>query len=481
MVGIKSYGAHIPRFRLDRNVMQTALMFLGIAPLRGEKAVANWDEDSITMAVAAAMDCMKGENRDKVDGIFFSTTSQVYTLRQNAGIIAAALDLNTDTRAVDFADSTKSGTAALLSAADAISGGSMSNCLVIAADCRVSKVSSNGDYTYGDGSAAFLLGEDDIIASIQGSYSTTHDLVDRRRLYGEKLEHIWEERFIRDEGYMKFIPEAVTGLTKKYNLNLKDFSKVIYSCSLAGTHTALAKAMGLKLEQVQDPLLTTVGDTGVAQPLMMLIAALEDAKPGDKIMVVSFGQGCDALCLTVTDNISKVKDKKGVKKNLANRAPLISYEKYLAFRNLMPVEVGIRGEETAFISYSMIWRDNREIYGMVGSRCKVCGHPFYPLQRICANSKCGATDQMEPYRFAERKATIFTCASDFLAPCIDPPASYCIVDFEGGGRALIDLTDCDPNVLKVDMPVEMSFRIRYADEKRASISYGWKAVPVVPQ
>ena len=153
MVGIKSYGAHIPRFRLDRNIMQMALLFLGFAPLRGEKAVANWDEDSITMAVAAAKDCLNGEDLGKVDGLYFASTSQTYALRQNAGIVAAALDIKTDSRTADFTDSTKSGTGALLAAADAIAAGSLNSCLVCAADLRVSKVGSNGDYTYGDGAA----------------------------------------------------------------------------------------------------------------------------------------------------------------------------------------------------------------------------------------------------------------------------------------------------------------------------------------
>ncbi|MBN1375728.1 MAG: OB-fold domain-containing protein [Dehalococcoidia bacterium] len=479
MVGIRSYGAHIPRFRLDRNVMQLALLFLGFGPLRGEKAVANWDEDSITMAVAAAKDCLTGENKDKVDGMYFATTSQTYALRQNAGIVAAALDLNTNCRAADFTDSTKSGTAALLAAADAISAKSLKSCLVSAGDCRVCKIGGNGDYTYGDGAASFLLGTDDVIATIEGSYSTSHDFVDRRRLEGERLEHMWEERFIRDAGYMKYIPEAVTGLVKKYNLNLKDFSKVIYACAFTGAHAALARTLGLAPEQVQDPLLMTVGDTGVAQPLMMLVAALEDAKPGDKIMVVSFGQGCDAFYLTVTDNITKIKDKKGMKRNLANKVPLGSYEKYLAFRKLMPVEIGIRGEEMLFTSFSIVSRENREIYGMVGNKCKKCGTPAWPFQRICPNPDCQETDQMEPYRFADKLGNIFTYTSDFLAPSIDPPASYGFVDMEGGGRCSVDFTDCDPNALKVGMPIELTFRIKYADEKRAAVNYGWKAMPVV--
>lgn len=479
MVGIKSYGAHIPRFRLDRNVMQLALLFLGFAPLRGEKAVANWDEDSITMAVAAAVDCLKDDDKDRVDGLYFASTSQTYALRQNAGIVAAALDLNTDTRTADFTDSTKSGTAALLAAADAIAAGSLNSCLVSAADCRVSKVGSNGDYTYGDGAAAFLLSKENVIANIEGAFSTTHDFVDRRRLEGERMEHVWEERFIRDAGYMKFIPEAVKGLVDKYKLNIKDFSRVIYACAFGGAHSALGRTMGLAPEQVQDPMLNNVGDTGVAQPLMMLAAALEDAKPGDKIMVVSFGQGCDAFYLTVTDNITKMKGKKGIKGNLASKAPLGSYEKYLAFRKLMPSEIGIRGEETLYTSFSILARDNRELYGMVGTKCKKCGTPAWPAQRICPNPDCGAVDQIEPYRFADKKANIFTYTSDFLAPSIDPPSSYGFIDFVGGGRTGVDFTDCDANSLKVGMPVELSFRIKFADEKRAAVNYGWKGIPII--
>ncbi len=479
MVGIVSYGAHIPRFRMDRNIMQLALLFLGFAPLRGEKAVANWDEDSITMAVAAGKDCLSGQESIGIEGLYFATTSATYSLRQNAGIIAAALDLGTATRTMDFTDSTKAGTSALLSAVDAIKAGSCNYCLVSASDCRVSKVGSSSDYIYGDGAAAFLVGKENIIASLDGSFSTTHDFVDRRRLESERLEHMWEERFIREEGYMKLIPEAVEGLIHKYSLNIKDFSKVIYACSFPAVHSALMKRLGLNPEQVQDPLLMSVGDTGVAHPLMMLVAALEEARPGDRIMVVSFGQGCDAFYLTVNENILRMKGKKGVKGNLANKAPLGSYEKYLAFRKLMPAEVGIRGEEMIFTSFSIVSRDNRELYGMVGTRCTKCGTPCWPAQRVCPNPDCGAIDMIEPYRFADKTGKIFTYTSDFLAPSIDPPSSYGFIDFEGGGRAGLDFTDCDANSLKVGMPVELSFRIKYSDEKRAAVNYGWKAVPIV--
>jgi 3-hydroxy-3-methylglutaryl CoA synthase/uncharacterized OB-fold protein len=459
--------------------MQAALLFLGPAPLRGEKAVANWDEDSVTMAVAAAVDCLQGRNRDEIDGLYFATTTQPYALRQSSGIISAALDLKTNVRAVDFTDSAKAGTAAMLAASDSIAAGSLENCLVCASDCHVSKVGSSSDYIYGDGAAAFLLGKDNVIAELKGTFSTSHDFADKRRLEGERLEHVWEDRFIREEGYLKFIPEAIAGLAKKYNLSLKDFTSVIYACSSSGAHSTIGKTLGLSPEQIQDPMLDRVGDTGAAHPLMMLVAALEDAKPGDKIMIVSFGQGCDAFYLTVTDNIITAKDRKGIKKNLANKTALGSYEKYLAFRKLMPCEIGIRGEEPVFTSFSIVARDNRELYGMVGTQCRKCGAPCYPVQKVCPNPSCGAINEMDPHRFSDKKAILFTYTSDFLAFSIDPPACYGFVDFEGGGRAGLDLTDCDPNMLKVGMPVELTFRIKYADERRAAVNYGWKAIPVV--
>ena len=76
-------------------------------------------------------------------------------------------------------------------------------------------------------------------------------------------------------------------------------------------------------------------------------------------------------------------------------------------------------------------------------------------------------------------AEIFTYTSDFLAPSIDPPAAYGFLALKGGGRLLLDFTDCDTNALKVGMPMELSSRIKYADEKRAAVNYGWKAIPIV--
>ncbi|PIP06458.1 MAG: hypothetical protein COX52_07245 [Syntrophobacterales bacterium CG23_combo_of_CG06-09_8_20_14_all_48_27] len=227
-------------------------------------------------------------------------------------------------------------------------------------------------------------------------------------------------------------------------------------------------------------MVSNVGYTGTASPLMMLVAALEDAKPGDNIVVASFGNGSDALLFKVTDEIEKVKGKRrGIKKHLAMRRELKNYEKFISFRNVLPVEKGIRGEIMGATAISELWRSRRQILALCGSRCKACGTPQFPSQKICVNPDCKTMDQMEDYPFSDKRGTLFTYTADLLAFSLNPPAIYGFVDFNGGGRYWFDITDADQEAVKVDMPVEMSFRKKYVDEEKGVHGYFWKAVPVL--
>jgi hydroxymethylglutaryl-CoA synthase len=478
MVGIKSYGAYIPRYRMNHNTLFMAVAFLGSFPAPGENAVANHDEDTLTMAVAAGIDCLSGMKRELVDGLYLATTSQPYMVRQNSALVATALDLQSDIRTADFMGSTKSGTTALLSAMDTAKGETATNILVCASDCRLSKPGSPQESLYGDGAASLLVGNEDLIATFEGAYSVSYDFPDRWRASGEKFEHAWEDRFIRDSGYSQFIAEVISGLLKKYNLNIKDFARIVYPGLYAREHGAIAKRLGADPSQLQDTLLSTVGDTGSASPLMMLVAALEDAKPGDRILVVSFGDGGDALSFQVTEKIKSAASRRAVKKHIASKKDLASYEKYLAFRNLAPMDLGMRGEISIKTPMSALFRERKVILSCRGSKCKKCGTPQYPYQRVCVNPDCGAIDQMEDYRFSDKNGALFTYTGDNLAASIDPPSVYGVVDFEGGGRFWFDLTDCDLDSVKVGMPVEMTFRRRYVDESSGVHGYSWKAAPI---
>src|SRR4030042_6138159 len=309
MVGITSYGAYIPLQRINRKILANATGWSTSATsLPGEKAVANYDEDSVTMAVAASIDCLPDFDRNKVGGVYFATTTPPYRERQSAGIIATVLDLRPDIRAADFADSVKTGTHALLAACDAAKAGSMNNIVVCASDCRLARPGSAQEVIFGEAGAALMVGDTDVIATLEGSYTLTYDFMDQWRADGEKFNRMWEDRWVRDEGYTKFLPEVISGLLKKHKLNIKDFAKVVIPCIYLREFQGITKGVQLEDKQIQKEMLTTVGDTGSAHALLMLVAALEAAKPGDKILVTSYGNGADAMFFQVTEHIETARN-----------------------------------------------------------------------------------------------------------------------------------------------------------------------------
>jgi len=477
MIGITSFGAYIPRYRMSRKTITSAIGWFNSVGVPGEKAIANYDEDSITMAVAAGLDCLNGLGQEGLEGLYLATVTPPYKERQDAGIVAAALDLGPDIRTVDFTDSTKAGTAALLAGCEAVTARAAKSIMVCASDCRVGKPGSLEEASYGDGAAAFMLGDSGVVACLKGSFSVSYDFMDRWKSEDDRFVHTSEDRWIRDEGYTKFIPQAISGLLKKYELSVSDFAKIIYPCLYAREYTAIGRSLKLDPSQMQQEILSTVGDTGTAHSLMMLVAALEEAKPGDKILVASYGYGSDALFFEVTEEIEKKGERRGMKKHMTSKSELTSYEKYLSFRNVLPVEKGLRGE-TGPTQVALAWRDRKIILALHGSKCKACGTPQYPAQRVCVNPNCSAIDQMEDYCFADKKGRLFSYTGDNLAFSLSPPEMYGVIDWDGGGRYVLDVTDTEPESLKVDMPVEMTFRRRYTDEPHGIYGYFWKATPI---
>jgi hydroxymethylglutaryl-CoA synthase len=484
MVGISSFGGYVPRYRLNRMIIFGSMGWLNpviITNARGEKAVANFDEDSITMAVAAGMDCLKGIDRDALDAVYFASTTAPYKERQNANIVAGALGARDEIRSADFCGSLKAGTSALLSALEFAAANEGAKAVVCAADGRLGKMASTQEMVFGDGGAALMVGDSEVIAEYKGSFSISHDFVDHLRGANTKYDRMWEERWIRDVGYASFIPQVVNGLCEKYSLSPSDFDKVIYPCYYGGARKKLNAMFGEDPEKVQDDLQATVGDSGAAHPLLMMSAALENAQPGQKVLVVSYGSGCDALWFEVTENITKAQDGRGVSRWLARRAELDNYQKYLVWRGMAPPELGIRGETDKETRWSLVWREHKAILGLVGAKCKVCGTQQFPAMRMCVKPECGAIDQMEPVYLADKGGTIFTYTGDMLAASMNPPAIYGNVNFNGGGRTILDFTDCTVEDLAVGDPVDFSFRIKFYDSKRDITNYFWKAMPAVEE
>ena len=478
MIGIVSYGAYLPQLRLDRMSIYQQIGWLVPAVImvaQGERSMCNWDEDSLTMAVAAGRDCLAGRDRAEVDALYLASTTLPFADRLSAGIVATALNLREDIRSADFASTQKAGTTAVLAALDAAKGGSQ--VLITASDRRETRAGSFYEMWFGDGAASLLLGDEGVLAEFKGSYSVSHDFVSHYRGAQDRFDYTWEERWVRDQGYARIIPEAVNGLLDKLGMTVDDVDKLVYPCFIKREHARIARTLGAAPEKVADNMHDLCGETGTAHPLIMLIHALQEAKPGDRIVVASFGQGCDALCFEVTDQLYSLAPRSGVKGALENKQSTDNYFKFLKFRDLIETETGIRAEAPDQTAMTTLWRKRKMILGLVGGRCTTCGTPQYPKAEICVNPDCGAMHSQEDYEFAELPATVKSFTGDMLAVSVDPPAIYGMVQFEGGGRFMADFTDCEMADVKVGMPVRMAFRRHYVDRERGFTGYFWKAVP----
>lgn len=466
MVGIMRYGAYIPFNRLERTRIGEAF---GKSVISGEKAVANYDEDSITMAVAASLDCCENYDTKQLDAVYFASTTAPYREKQCATVLAGALDMKKNARSADFAGSLRIGSSALLAAADAAAAGA--DVLVSASDCRLGAADGQNELLFGDGAAAFLLGDHDVIAEISGWYSISSDFHDLWRSADDTFVRSWEERFALLEAYNKVVPKAAKAVMEKLCLQPKDFSKVVLYAHSGRYQLEMAKKLGFRPDQLQDGYYGTVGNTGTASAPMMLVGALEKAAPGGRILYLGYGEGCDAIVFTVTESMGKLQPRPGISKWIANKKSTMNYEKYLRWRGLLSTEPA-RRPRTMRSSLPEYYRVPEKNLALYGSRCTACGTPQFPNTRICV--ECQAVDQMEPYRFYGRKAVIATYTVDYLAESQDPPNVIVVVDFEGGGRIFCHLVDCDLDKIRIGMEVNMSFRsLQTVDGIH---TYFWKAV-----
>jgi hydroxymethylglutaryl-CoA synthase len=467
MIGITAYGSYIPLWRMRRDLISQGL--------RGEKAVANFDEDSVTMAVAAANNCLSDMDRKSIDGLFFASTTSPYKEKLVSTIIAAALDLPKEILTADFTNSLRSGTIAIKSAIDSVSAGSAKQVLVVVADCRMGAPGSDFEHNCGDGAAAFVIGNKDVVASIEGFHSVFSEVMDIWRADGDQFIRSGEDRFVQSQGYSRVVPPAVTKVMQQNKLTNKDFTKAVVNGSTSRRQAELCRTVGFDPKsQVQDGLFDSVGNTGAALTPMLLVAALEQAGPNQLFLVANYGDGCDAFVVRTTDRVGKTKNKLSVKDLLATKRMVPDYKTYLQLRGLLTLQ-RLSRPLGGNISVAALWRDQQFILPFHGAKCRTCGTIQYPPQRVC--TKCHSKDLFEAVRLSQKRGTIFTYSIDYLSSGLEPPPVVITVfDFEGGGRALLMMTDRVLNEVKVGMPVEMTFRKYFTNE--GIHNYIWKTMPV---
>ncbi len=477
-----SCGAYVPRLRLSRERIRQAMGWLDPPTGRavaGFRAICNWDEDALTLAVEAARACLKGESTP-IGAVHFASTTMPFADRSNATLLAGALDLDDATQTLDMTGTLRCGITALAQAARRADERAT---LVVAADTRVARPGSAQELELGAAAAAFTVlpggtarQTKSILAEIHAAAQVAADFVDHYRMSGETFDYSLEERWVRDEGFTRLVPRAIRATLEEARLTAADVHHFVLPGS-AATVKRVAQATGLAGARLQDNLKADCGDTGTAHPLLMLAAALEVAAPGENILLVGFGQGVEAMLLRVPPGREPMAHRP-VSQTLQRRSEETSYTRYLTHSGLLDVDFGMRAERDNRSAHSTAWRKHRQITGFVGGKCGACGTVQFPRSRVCVNPECRKPDTQQDFRLAETIGHVKTFTEDWQAYSPRPPNIYGNIEFEPGGNLLMEVTDLDGGELRVGDRVRFVFRIKDVDRMRGFRRYFWKATKI---
>jgi hydroxymethylglutaryl-CoA synthase len=476
-IGITSFGAYIPKKRLNRQAIADANAWMNRALAsmgKGTKAICNWDEDALTMAVEATRNAIAGGDTSAVSALYFASTTHPFVDRHNAGVITAALNLPEDIRSLDIGGSQRAGSSALAEGLASVGNGTT---IVVASDARPAKPGSVQEMQFGDAAAALCLGSDNVIAKYLGGHSVALDMVDHYRAAGADYDYALEDRWIKEMGYDQIVPDAGKKALEKAGLNASDIDHFVMPTRQRRLDGAMAKAIGIDAGAIRGNLNPEIGEAGTAHAMVMLIDALEDAEPGQKIMVVTFGQGTDVLIFETTDALKTLGARRGVAATLATGSIEDIYTRYLSFRQILPYEWGIRAERDNRTAQSTFFRKRDSITSFIGGNCEQCGTLQFPKTRVCVNPNCQAIDTQVDHPFADMPASVKTFTEDNLAYSPSPPYQYGNVAFKEGGNIFMEMTDFEAGDLEIGTELKMVFRIKDFDHKRSFRRYFWKAAP----
>jgi hydroxymethylglutaryl-CoA synthase len=464
LAGIVSFGTYLPRVRLSPATANW--------PHKTERTAANFDEDAITMAVAAARECLQGFDRATVDAIYVASTSLPYAEKQSASLIATAADLQRGILTVDIAHSLRGATQALRLALDAVVAGSARNVLVIATDCRLAAPGSDLERDGGDGAVALLVGSEGVVAEVGDSYTEVNDILDVWRADGSRLlQASPEEHFRHESGYLSAIGLAAQGFAAKTGQPVASFPTVALYAPDPRRHADAVKQLGLEAGKALAPA-RGAGSAGTACALIQLVQAFERSKPGEEFLLMNYGDGADATAVRAMDGLPALCRKRPtITAQLERGTAVADYYEFLGWRGL-GIETAPPGTRMAPAPHAL-YRHQDEVIRFQGMRCTDCGMVQYPAQRVCV--RCQKKDRSEPIHMADGGATLFSYSMDYVAATPDVPLVHGVVDFEVGGRAMMMLTDRDIATVQIGMKLDLAFRkFSQADGVH---TYLWKAVP----
>ena len=410
----------------------------------GSKAVGNFDEDSLTMAQSASWPLVQAGG---IDALYVASTTAPYWQRSSASLIAAACDLPAETATADFGASLRSGTTALRAALDAVGAGSVRTALVAAADCRNGAPESAEEMLFGDAAAAIAVGNavgnGGLVAELVASVSRSDDFPDEWRRDTDAYVRSFVSKYSLTRGYIENVAAVGRALFEKAGVGPEQIARLALPSSDGRAQIAAAKALGIAAACVEDVSAGDIGMTGAAMPLFLLAQALDRSQAGDLVLAIGYGDGADGFLFRVTGSGGR----------LAADGETMEYSTYSIYRKLR--EYGQRTGGAAEISNVLLRREETQNVRLHGSLCPHCGLLQFPIAKVCA--ACHSHGGLVEKPLA-RRGRLFTFTKDFLYSAPVEPTVMAVVDLEGGGRFLCQMTDVDPAAVEIGMEVELVLR-----------------------
>ncbi|MBN1941150.1 MAG: hydroxymethylglutaryl-CoA synthase [Candidatus Diapherotrites archaeon] len=341
MVGIIGYGVHVPLRRITVEEIARVWKKDGkkISNAIGvkEKAVGAFDEDACTLAVEASRKALEtaGISGEKIGAIFVGSESHPYAVKPTASIVGDAIQASPEYMAADLEFACKAGTAGMQMCMGLVKSGMIEYGLAIGTDTAQGRPNDALEFTAGSGAGAIIIGgkQEEIIAEIDETYSYTTDTPDFwRRQQAEFPQH--GGRFTGEPAYFKHVLGAVKGLLAKTKMNPNDFDYAVFHQPNGKFPKQIAKMLGIEEKRVLQGLLTPmIGNTYSGSSIVGLGSVLDIAKPGEKILMASYGSGAgsDAFALTVTENIREKRAKVPVLEMIKEKE-YIDYTEYAKHR-----------------------------------------------------------------------------------------------------------------------------------------------------
>lgn len=329
MIGIVSYGAYIPKYRIKPSqIAQTWGKEVGeIEKSLGvfEKTVASYDEDAITLAIEAANNALNNGDIDPqhIGGITVGSESHPYAVKPSSTTVAEILGMGTDYLAADLEFACKAGTAGIQLLSGLVSQGKAKLVLAIGSDVAQSRPADVLEYTASSAAAAFVLGKQNTIANIIDFTSYSSDTPDFWRKDTEKFPS-HAGRFTGSPAYFAHVIGASQRMLNQVKMKPADFDYVVFHMPNAKFPKVAAKRLGFTDAQLKPGFVVEqIGNPYSASSMVGLAAVLDIAKDGDKILMCSYGSGAgsDAFIIEVTKEIKnhQIKNKTTVARQIKNK------------------------------------------------------------------------------------------------------------------------------------------------------------------